>query len=76
MDRNKKGQTATGDLMEGFCGISRRQGLKPIIAAVNGYAFGRQLIPRKTNSLCRWWIRDGCKLVLFKLALFLIVVTL
>jgi enoyl-CoA hydratase/carnithine racemase len=40
MDRNKKGQTATGDLMEGFCGISRRQGLKPIIAAVNGYAFG------------------------------------
>ena len=28
------------DLVEGFCGISRRKGLKPIIAAVNGYAFG------------------------------------
>ena len=76
MDRNKKGQTATGDLMEGFCGISRRQGLKPIIAAVNGYAFGRCLVPLKTNSFCRGWIRDGRKLVLFKLTFFLIVVTL
>ena len=27
-------------MLEGFCGISRRKGLKPIIAAVNGYALG------------------------------------
>jgi len=39
--RNKTGTALAGvDLAEGFCGISRRKGLKPIIAAVNGYAFG------------------------------------
>ena len=27
-------------MIDGFCGISQRRGLKPIIAAVNGYAFG------------------------------------
>jgi len=30
----------SGDNPEGFCGISRRRGKKPIIAAVNGFAFG------------------------------------
>jgi hypothetical protein len=39
--RNKKGLSmGNGDNIEGFCGISRRRGMKPIIAAVNGYAFG------------------------------------
>ena len=41
-DRKRKGlDMADADAMiDGFCGISQRRGLKPIIAAVNGYAFG------------------------------------
>ena len=61
--RNKKGQTPVGrDMPEGFCGISRRKGLKPIIAAVNGYAFGILNLLRSTN-VSRWRIRNGSQLV-------------
>ena len=39
--RNKSGAlTDVGNNNDGFCGISRRTGMKPIIAAVNGFAFG------------------------------------
>jgi enoyl-CoA hydratase/carnithine racemase len=40
-DSNKLGQGIGEEgMVDGFCGISRRKGLKPIIAAVNGFAFG------------------------------------
>jgi len=42
--RKRNGLSPPGiDLIDGFCGISRRKGFKPIIAAVNGYAFGLRL---------------------------------
>ena len=37
--KGKDGETM-GPMIDGFCGISQRRGLKPMIAAVNGYAFG------------------------------------
>ena len=41
LDLQRQGKSVgVGNDLEGFCGISRRRGLKPIIAAVNGYAFG------------------------------------
>ena len=61
--RNKKGQTVSGSAMpEGFCGISQRKGLKPIIAAVNGYAFGIIDLLRSAN-ISRRGIRNGSQLV-------------
>jgi len=40
--RKRKGLDgeSMGVAIDGFCGISQRRGFKPIIAAVNGYAFG------------------------------------
>jgi len=42
MGRNQSGKLSpdVGTDKDGFCGISRRTGMKPIIAAVNGFAFG------------------------------------
>jgi len=42
MTRNQSGKLSpdVGTDKDGFCGVSRRTGMKPIIAAVNGFAFG------------------------------------
>jgi enoyl-CoA hydratase/carnithine racemase len=61
--RNKKGLMVAGrDMPEGFCGISRRKGLKPIIAAVNGYAFGILNLLCSTD-VSRWRVRTSSQLV-------------
>jgi hypothetical protein len=59
--RNKKGlSVGSGDMIEGFCGISRRRGMNPLIAAVNGYAFGKTYQKQDGLTLLkevvlRWW---------------------
>ena len=56
----------SGDILDGFCGISRRQGKKPIISAVNGFAFG---LPLLSYDLCTGRIRNCCELVYTTLVL-------
>lgn len=50
--RKRKGLDgeSMGVAIDGFCGISQRMGFKPIIAAVNGYAFG--ISPRHSPFMC------------------------
>jgi hypothetical protein len=51
--RKRKGldMADVGAMVDGFCGISQRKGLKPIIAAVNGPAFGINLIPLSPSQM-------------------------
>jgi hypothetical protein len=63
-DRNKQGKSITGDILGGFCGISRRTGKKPIIAAVNGYAFGTSHPPPSSLLPVQFDVGGGFEMVI------------